>query len=337
MVRPADDDSNSQPHAPQYDIAISFLSEDLTLALKIADELQPEFSVFVYERKQKDLAGTDGMESFRVAFRSRSRLNVIRFRPGWGERGYTLVESTAIKERALKDGRGWRTLLVVVLEDRKALPAWVPETDISLDFSHYGLEQTLGAIKTRAREVGALPKRPNPVEMARAIAQQRKFEQERIALMESERGVDEATKEANTLIRLTDSLMAEIVTEVPDLNIRHEAVDNRFVGTAASGIEIRWVSLVVNSTERARLRVLEFDHNLILPSETGRNYRSGYPRVAAEQTFKPDFTIEYRWAWRDDRDDRLISTPALAESIVKRFLDTQAPGRRRAGKTWGVA
>ncbi len=326
-----DDHSTTEP---QYDVAISFLSEDLPLALKIADGL-PEFSVFVYERKQEDLAGTDGTESFRAAFRSRSRLNVILFRPGWGERGYTLVESTAIKDRAVNDGRGWRTLLVIVLEDRKSLPAWVPETDISLDFNHYGLEQTLGVIKTRAGEVGAAPKQPDPVETARAIARERKFEQERAALMDSERGVDEANEEANTLIRLTDSLMAEIVTKVPDLNIRHEAVDNHFVVTAASGIEIRWVSQVINNTRHAKLRILEFDHVLILPSETGQSYWSGYPQVAAEQVYRPDFTMEYGWAWRGDKNDRVTSTPALAKSIVKRFLDTQAPGRREEGKRWG--
>ena len=84
----------------QHDIAISFLSKDETLACKLAEELEREFSVFVFSKEQEKLAGTDGLETLRSAFRDESRLNVVLYRDGWGESPWTRLEQTAITDRA---------------------------------------------------------------------------------------------------------------------------------------------------------------------------------------------------------------------------------------------
>jgi hypothetical protein len=80
---------------PVYDVGISVLHRDEPLALELESQLSPNLKVFVYSKKQEQIAGTDGMESFREVVRSQSRLNVVLFRTGWGETKFTRIELTA--------------------------------------------------------------------------------------------------------------------------------------------------------------------------------------------------------------------------------------------------
>jgi hypothetical protein len=45
----------------RYDVAISFLSQDEPLAQSLYEELSKNLLVFVYSKKQEQLAGTDGL------------------------------------------------------------------------------------------------------------------------------------------------------------------------------------------------------------------------------------------------------------------------------------
>lgn len=58
---------------PTYDVAISFLSRDTTLAGEIEAKLSEAVKVFYFPRVQELLAGTDGLESMRVPFVSGAR------------------------------------------------------------------------------------------------------------------------------------------------------------------------------------------------------------------------------------------------------------------------
>lgn len=118
---------------PQYDVAISFLSRDQSTAEAIHDKLAEGLRVFFYPRKQEQLAGTDGLESMRKPFFDDSRVVVVLYREPWGKTPWTQVEETAIKEGCLQ--RGWRRLLFVVLDKQSALPVWLPETHIRLDYA----------------------------------------------------------------------------------------------------------------------------------------------------------------------------------------------------------
>src|SRR6266850_1642881 len=135
-----------------YDVAISFLHRDEPLALELQSKLSANLKVFVYSKKQDQLAGTDGMESFREVFREQSRLNVVLYRAGWGETRFTRVELTAIKDRCFNDN--WENLLFVTLDQNGKPPGWVPEMNIRLDYSQYGLDQLIGAIKVRVQKLG---------------------------------------------------------------------------------------------------------------------------------------------------------------------------------------
>src|SRR5437763_1740979 len=79
-----------------YDVAISFVNSDLGFATELRVGLSDGLRVFLYTDRQEDVAGTDGLESFRAVFRHRSRLVVIVHRSGWGETPWTRVECEAI-------------------------------------------------------------------------------------------------------------------------------------------------------------------------------------------------------------------------------------------------
>jgi len=77
---------------PRYDVAISFLYQDLNLAKALYDQISKGLAVFFFPRNQEELAGTDGLESMREPFRSESRLNLVLYRPRWGKTPWTAVE-----------------------------------------------------------------------------------------------------------------------------------------------------------------------------------------------------------------------------------------------------
>ena len=61
----------------KYDVAISFLAEDEVIAVELSELLSEQFSVFVYSKKQEELAGKDGDEAFREVYLREARAVVV--------------------------------------------------------------------------------------------------------------------------------------------------------------------------------------------------------------------------------------------------------------------
>jgi hypothetical protein len=64
----------------KYDVAISFLIQDISIATALREKLSESLRVFFFPRNQEELAGTDGLESMRAPFFEQSRLNVVIYR-----------------------------------------------------------------------------------------------------------------------------------------------------------------------------------------------------------------------------------------------------------------
>ena len=91
----------------RYDVAISFLSRDEPLAVKLHNELREYLQVFVYSKRQEELAGTDGLESFRKTFLSDSKLVVVLYRNGWGKTRWTAIEENCDQGASLQRRLGF--------------------------------------------------------------------------------------------------------------------------------------------------------------------------------------------------------------------------------------
>jgi hypothetical protein len=135
-----------------YDVAISFLYEDLALAQTLNDELSKDLTVFFFPGRQDELAGTDGLESMRAPFRSQSRLNLVLYRPKWGKTRWSGVEEVAVKESCLDTS--YKSIFFFVIEPAQEIPKWLPDTHVRFNCKDFTLEQAVGAIKSRVQERG---------------------------------------------------------------------------------------------------------------------------------------------------------------------------------------
>src|ERR1039458_4546278 len=90
--------------AYEYDVAFSFLAQDELLATNLNDLLQDRLNTFLYSKRQGELAGTDGEQTFNSVFGEKARVVVVLYRAGWGETPWTRIEETAIRNRAFEHG-----------------------------------------------------------------------------------------------------------------------------------------------------------------------------------------------------------------------------------------
>jgi hypothetical protein len=141
--------------SPKFDVAVSFLAKDEPIAAALHEELRKGLNVFFYPRSQEDLAGTDGMESMRMAFLDDCRVMVVLYREGWGKTRWTAIEETAIKEACFNGG--WNRLFFINLDRASVLPKWLPEYHVRYNWEDFGLDQCVGAIKARVLENGGQP------------------------------------------------------------------------------------------------------------------------------------------------------------------------------------
>jgi hypothetical protein len=188
--------------------------------------------IFVYSAKQEDLAGTDGLISFRRVFRGDARLVLILHRSGWGQTPWTRVEMEAITDRLLKEGPSF---LFVVSLDSSPPPPWVPDKLIRFSLKDFGIEQLVGAIKARALEVGSAFHQPDIAAHATQAAEAIAFANERAALHRSTEGVQLSTAEVQRLFALIAENLQQAKAASPSLGIEFGATEEFLAARAGRG------------------------------------------------------------------------------------------------------
>lgn len=299
----------------RYDVAISFLHRDEPLALQIHARLSESFDVFVYPKKQEELAGTDGMESFRQAFRSDSRLVVVLYRNGWGQTRWTRIEEEAIKDRAYNEGWDW--LLFVKLGRESEIPKWSVETRIWLDFDSYGLDQLLGAIKRQAENLGSTPRSETAMDKAVRLEQENLARAGRDRLLREEGG-GAVSKEHKKLLEVLDNSIEQLNAKLTTLKIEHGIEHGYLLRT--HDVSINFYLHVTQPITDSRIVIKEWMGSLILPQD--RQIYSRQPQVLAEKKFYFDYQTAYGWCWHSSPTSKtFLSTTNLAEHLIKRLLD----------------
>ena len=318
----------------QYDVAFSFLSQDEPLARQLSAELSESLSVFVYSEKQKELAGTDGLESFRQTFFSKSRLVVVLHRQGWGLTKWTGVEQNAIKDRAF-DSPDWDFLLWVTL-DQSPIPSWSQQTKIRLDYAKYG-HDLIGAIKLRVQEAGGRLKIETSLDKAQRIRTSEQAKLERRYKLSTESSVafpSEWKRLREQVAALADKIAESVELEYAHrdeiFNLRTNAASISFVRSDPYPFGREF--LVKSATYIGRLG---------LPGQQGQIfYLEGPPQKISEIVFHFDYNAGYGWCWRsDDGKERLLTTDALADFLMRMLLQAHQDvesgkvKRRQASRT----
>lgn len=314
---------------PRFDVAISFLYQDLNLAKSLYDELSKGLEVFFFPRNQEDLAGTDGLESMREPFRNESRLNVILYRPRWGKTPWTAVEETAIKESCLDTG--YKSLFFFAIEPTHDLPKWLPDTHVRFNYADFSLEQAVGAIKARAQERGGHFKPLTPTRKAELLQAEEQFRQDRAYLLSSEKAI----------FQEVEALFAVVVKECDEVNAEgHFAIENRVhvryrdvdqsctIGQDHVSMTVIWHQPYAGSLQHALLVIREFDQQLILPPNHIHFRR---PEILKEMRYLPEISRARQYGWRLERgSEAFIAGKDLANQVVMQLLDLIE--RDRTGK-----
>ena len=304
----------------KYDVAISFLIEDISIATALHDELSKSLRVFFFPRNQEELAGTDGLESMRAPFLRESRLNVVVYRKRWGTSPWTGVEAAAIRDSCLNCE--FRNVFFFMVEPKDRKPMWLPDTPVRFNYGEFTLEQAVGAIKARVQERGGHFVPLTPLRKAELLRAEEKYQKAR-SCMNSEEGLKRIQEEVALLFGRVESQVGELKShghtgleceaKPPECVIlRHEKV----------GMIIRWRQRWTNSLEDSGLFVEEYNSRLLFGSELGSLMYSRRPEIIHTQQFDPDISRGFAYGWKsEEKTKNVISTESLADLCLIKFID----------------
>ena len=313
------------PQEPIYDVAISFLVQDLSLAQALHDKLSEGLNVFFFPHNQEELAGTDGLESMREPFVHQSRLNVVLYRERWGNTPWTGIEAAAVKDSCL--ATAFRSLFLFVVAATDVLPQWLPDTHVRFNNSDFTLDQAVGAIKLRVQERGGHFTPMTALKRAQILESENAYRRAKSA-MNSSQGLDLILGEVKLIFEEIERQCIE-VSAAGLTNIRCEwkyeygsqhsfcQISNDRVGTIVS-----WHQRYTGSLDEAGLFVREFNGRLLMNSELGRLILQREPTRLRETKYEPDFSRSGHYGWKKKGDASIFTSSAvLAEQCVIDFLD----------------
>jgi len=313
----------------KWDVAISFLIQDINIAQDLYEKLSEGLKVFFSPRRQEEIAGADGMEIFRQTFLSESRLNVVVYRERWGHTQWTAVEAAAIKDSCVLNQ--FRNIFVFNVENTRTFPNWLPHTHMRFDLGEYTIEQVVGAIKLRVAEQGGRYEPVTPIKRAELINAEQEYQWARSS-MRSQEGIEKILCEV-------DELFEEINRQCSDVS-GHGHLDiewevNRRQSCVLRfehiGMIVRWYQRYNNSLEESGLSLDEYSGHLRLKRDQGMFVQFQPPDRIKSTVYEPELSRSREYCWKlAGRSTDIIPTKTLAEKCAMQFMDLVA--RARSGK-----
>jgi len=310
---------------PMYDVAISFLVQDLALAQALYDKLAEGLKVFFFPHNQEELAGTDGLESMRKPFVNQSRINVVLYRERWGNTPWTAVEAAAVKDSCLSTA--FRSIFFFVVEPTNVLPTWLPATHIRFNNRDFTLEEAVGAIKLRVQERGGHYSPMTALKRAKILEAENLYRYDKSG-MNTDQGLDHILAEIKVLFGEIERQCVEVSAAGP-IKIRcewkHEdrsqlqfcQVSNDRVGMA-----IAWSQPYSGNLEHSGLSVQEYNGRLLMNSEVGRLMLHQNPKKLRETQYEPELSRDRQYGWKKKGETSEFTTSKeLAEKCVIDFLE----------------
>jgi hypothetical protein len=304
---------------PQYDVAISFLSADESIAAAVCNRLSEGLKVFFYPRSQEALAGTDGLESMREPFLpEHSRVVVVFYRDRWGQTPWTGVEEVAIRDRCLTDK--FESLFFLMLDNTNVPPGWLPRTHVRFNYAEFGLEQAVGAIKARVKERGGAITPLTPLRRAELYKQEQEYLEDRRDFR--------SHNNRSVIDYQTSLLFGRIKTLCIEINSASDMELQFFPEHTGVGCHIRTyqVSVTVNlqwSNFDCELVVREFDTRLAVPALGEQPfYAGGQPREKRARRFTPELSRAREYGWIEEgQAATFITGEALADQLLIDFVN----------------
>jgi hypothetical protein len=297
----------------KYDVAISFLQEDESIARTLCDLLSERLKIFFYCDRQKEIAGTDGEVTFNNVFRHEARIVIVLYRAQWGTTPWTRIEQTAIRNRGYDDGYGF--VILIPLEKNPAVPAWLPKTSIWVGLDRWGVESAAAVIEARVQESGGVPREETPQEQANRVNLQKQEEKKRQNLINSEEGVRMANAEVASLFLDLEKYATDLTQAESEIKFgckREPTTINFFA--AGYHVYISWVLAYCTTLHQSSLEIR------LSKVERFMHIRNEAPPILARDEYVFDVRPPVQFGWRHRKDNRFFSSGQLATRCVKQLL-----------------
>lgn len=308
-----------------YDVAFSFVAQDEALATELADQFEGRLKVFLYSKKQEQLAGTDGEKSFNTVFGEQSRLVVVLYRDGWGQTPWTRIEETAIRNRAFE--HGYEFVMFVPLDDAPSVPKWLPHTQLWVGLKRWGVPGAASVIDARIQELGGEQTNETIEHRAARVERAVSFFKMRETYLASDEGVRKAGEAFETLQAVILSAVPKLQASAPSLGIS-EKHTNRIVVLLSTGpaLSISWRGRFCNTLSESFLEVAIWNGH---PPFPGIQFFEE-PRSVATLKILPDLSQsnEPCWAITVSGKAQLFDSQSTAEYILNWWLEKCMKNRR---------
>jgi len=308
----------------EYDVAFSFTQQDETLAQQINDLLADRMKTFIYSDRQKELAGTDGQETFSEVYGKTARIVVIFYRKEWGNTRWTGVEMNAIKNRSLN--HGWNFTVFVPTEASPTMPPWVPETRLYVGLERWGINGAAASIEQRVREAGGQPHQETVIQRAARHARSRELVAKQKQFLSSDYGVNEARQAYVDLTAAFEKDCADIKSATGINLVPRRSDTLRIVSASPVNMITNWYAHYSNSLEEVYLNV---------------DFYKGFPRLPgfipsgfeARQLRSLEFAFElvrigHSAYVRKGNGDRDFTPQQLSDHLLKMLMDLSEKNQR---------
>lgn len=302
----------------KYDVASSFLALDEELAIEINNLFKDRITTFIYSRKQEEIAGTDGEETFNRVFSSEARIVFVLYREGWGKTPWTRIEESAIRNRAY--GEGYDFALFAPLDKPPSVPKWLPKNRIWIGLERWGIEGAANIIETRVREAGGEPKEKTVEQLASRLSREITDEKTRQKFLHSEKGVKSAGNEI-------DKLFSEFEKTVSNISKNGKTVSLSFnrgpqqcaIYADGFSISLTWYLLYTNILESSALHLYLWKGPAQLLGDHSFSFEK--PEKIREIEFAFDLDKAGKHVWRVRGNTKHYSTEDLCKFCVTLLFD----------------
>ena len=302
----------------EYDVALSFLVQEEPLATQLANILEERHRVFLYSRKQEQLAGTDGEKTFNEVFAKQARVVVVLYRQGWGESPWTRIEETALRNRAYDEGYDFA--LFVPTDDKPTVPKYVPRTRLWIGLGRFGINGAASVVDARIQEQGGAPRVLSLEERAARAQKTSEFKAFREGYFRSHEGVQAADASYCHIMEAVEERVTKLQAAALGLALQTKRFGRLLVvlGTGPA-LRLDWHRQYANAFEGAYLDATVWEGHPPVPG--GFNFREErYPKHTLRPT--PDVTEERTFAWQFKTTDgnRLLNAEDASEFILSWWL-----------------
>lgn len=299
-----------------YEVGFSFLKQDEAIAYNLNDLIQERLSTFIYSKKQEELGGTDGEKKFNKVFYKECRVVVVLYRDGWGEKPWTRIEETAIKNRAFD--KGWDFFLLVNLDTNSTLPTWIPKTYIWLEYQRYKTEGAVAVIEQKVKEKGGITRQETIADTAERLKRLRTAEKKREAFLRSQDALSEANNELQKIVEKLKDIKP--IIEDPSTYL-HLGTSERprppMYEFGYSGY-----NLCFNNSSGFDFDIESGVLKVTLYEKSGREHSDDKEQIHKQTNYRFDRDLIGNNGWSEHRTGKdFLTTDELIDKWVKQFIN----------------